>query len=117
MEHIEQKNVTDLDDSNFRLGKYSSSDDLFVKQMKKCASTSKDTIKKKRKTSESTTNTLAETISNENIFEDDNSQILYRTEEEENNLQTNLNTLLASIFQNRILQLEVSDYLGIQELS
>ncbi|CAG8720008.1 25516_t:CDS:2, partial [Racocetra persica] len=42
-------------------------------------------------------------------------QILYRTEEKKNNLQTNPNTLLASIFQNRSLQLEVSDYFGLAQ--
>ncbi|CAG8618236.1 11227_t:CDS:2 [Cetraspora pellucida] len=43
------------------------------------------------------------------------SQILYRIEEN-NNVQNYSNSLLASIFHNRCPRLEVSDYLGAQEI-
>jgi len=75
MEHIEQENVTDLGDSDFGLEENPSSDNFFVRQTKKRAGTSKDTVKKKRKSSKSTTNTLAETLSTENIPEENNNQV------------------------------------------
>ncbi|CAG8722893.1 13847_t:CDS:1, partial [Gigaspora rosea] len=75
MEHIEQENATDLGDSDFGLEENPSGDDFFVRQTKKHAGTSKDTVKKKRKSSKSPTNTLTETLSNKNISEDDNNQV------------------------------------------
>ncbi|CAG8513583.1 6932_t:CDS:2 [Cetraspora pellucida] len=44
-------------------------------------------------------------------------QILYRIEENNNSVQNHSNSLLASMFHKRCLQLEVSDYLEAQELS